>query len=146
MARTPPFDRTYQNLAADRYWNTSRTKALLTAPPVARHQRIERSEIQDSAQNLVTPLSKRDRQQFVLLHQMMAELSSDEDDVTYHAHMVDVFQRGFTAEYSDGFDSISDEIPIAECRLVYDRLDMFRVLGSSAESVGLNKIRALQAC
>ena len=90
-----------------------------------------------------TTLSKRDRQQLALLHRLIELASADEDEANYHATMAKVLQRGFTGEYPDEFISIDDEMPMSECRLVWDLLDMFRVIKASVDSIGLEKVKQI---
>src|SRR5439155_16676925 len=78
-----------------------------------------------------------------LLHKIVELVSAEEDEADYHAKMAKVLERGFTCEYSDEFIAIEDEMPMAECRLVMDLLDMFRVIKASVESIGLDKVRQL---
>jgi uncharacterized protein YfbU (UPF0304 family) len=90
-----------------------------------------------------TSLSKRDRRQLALLHRILQLVSDDEDETERHGTMIEVLERGFTGEYADEFISIDDELPLDECRLVWDILDMFRVLEASVDSVGIETVRAL---
>jgi len=90
-----------------------------------------------------TSLSKRDRQQLVLLHRLAQLVSSDEDESKHHETMIEVLERGFTGEYSEEFISIHDELPLDECRLVWALLDMFRVIGASVHDIGIEAVRAL---
>jgi uncharacterized protein YfbU (UPF0304 family) len=90
-----------------------------------------------------TSLSKRDRRQLALLHRIVQLVSDDEDEGKHHGRMIEVLEHGFTGEYSDEFLSIYDELPLDECRLVWDILDMFRVIEASVDNVGVDAVRAL---
>lgn len=90
-----------------------------------------------------TTLSKRDRQQLALLHRIVELVSPDEDEAAYHARMAKVLQRGFTGEYADEFVAIDDEMPMSECRLVWDLLDMFRVIRASVDNVGPERVQEI---
>ncbi len=90
-----------------------------------------------------TSLSKRDRLQLVLLHRIACSATDDPHDGEYHERMIEVLEHGFTAEYSDEFTAIYDELPLEECRLVMDILDMFRVLGASVEAIGTDAVRQI---
>lgn len=90
-----------------------------------------------------TSLSKRDRRQLALLHRIVQLTSDDEDEIKQHETMIDVLEHGLTGEYTREFVSISDELPLEECRLVWDILDMFRVIEASIDNVGVEAIRAL---
>lgn len=90
-----------------------------------------------------TSLSKRDRLQLVLLHRMASSVTDDSGEAEYHSKMVEVLEHGFAAEYSAEFTPIYDELPLEECRLVMDILEMFRVLGASVEAVGSDAVRQI---
>jgi uncharacterized protein YfbU (UPF0304 family) len=75
-----------------------------------------------------TSLSPFERQTLALQHQILALL--DEDEADYHRRMQEVVTQGFTAEYEDLFTPYS-ELPRDDCLLVFDILDMFRVMKAS---------------
>ncbi len=88
-----------------------------------------------------TTLSMRERQQLSLLHQLAERVSIDEYDTAYHATMVRVLQRGYTGEYLEEFAAIDEELPMSECRIVKDILDMFRVIMVSVDKIGADSVR-----
>lgn len=90
-----------------------------------------------------TSLSKRDRRQLALLHRIIQLVSADEFETEHHERMIEVLEHGFTGEYADEFTSIYGELPLEECRLVWDILDMFRVIEASVDKVGIDAVRAL---
>ncbi len=90
-----------------------------------------------------TSLSKRDRRQLALLHRILELVSDDEDEKQHHQTLIEVLECGYTGEYSHEFISIYDELPLDECRLVWDILDMFRVIGASVDKIGVEDVRAL---
>jgi uncharacterized protein YfbU (UPF0304 family) len=75
-----------------------------------------------------TSLSLFERQTLALQHQILSQLDKGEAD--YHRRMHEVLTQGFTAEYGKVFSPYS-ELPYDDCRLVYDILDMFRVMKAS---------------
>lgn len=75
-----------------------------------------------------TSLSPFERQMLALQHQILSYLNEGEAD--YHCRMQEVLTQGFTAEYGDVFSPYS-ELPYDDCRLLYDVLDMFRVMKAS---------------
>lgn len=75
-----------------------------------------------------TSLSPFERQTLALQHQVLSHL--DENEADYHRRMQEVLTQGFTAEYGNVFSPYS-ELPYEDCRLVYDILDMFRVMKAS---------------
>src|ERR1039458_6848322 len=73
-----------------------------------------------------------ERRILVLQHEILAQLHADDhDEVVDHLRMVEVLTRGFTGEYDSVFSSIDSEISRRDCVLVWDLLEMFRVLTSS---------------
>jgi uncharacterized protein len=77
------------------------------------------------------------------LHRLIQLASVDEDETERHGTMIEVLEQGFTGEYADEFISIYDELPLDECRLVWDILDMFRVIEASVDKLGIDAVRAL---
>ena len=90
-----------------------------------------------------TTLSKRDRLQLALLHRIASSVTDHSGEAEYHSKMVEVLEHGFTAEYLAAFTPIYDELPLEECRLVTDILEMFRVLGASVEAIGSDAVRQI---
>lgn len=88
-------------------------------------------------------LSKRARLHLVLLHRLAGSLTKNSGEAEHHDRMIEVLEHGFTAEYSDEFTAIYDELPLEECKLVMDILDMFRVLEASAEAIGADTLRQI---
>jgi uncharacterized protein YfbU (UPF0304 family) len=88
-------------------------------------------------------LSKRERRQLALLHRVLQLTADDERDVEYHGKRIEVLEHGFTAEYADEYYTISEELPLSECRLVFDLLDMFTVLHRSVEKLGTKAVQAI---
>lgn len=89
-----------------------------------------------------TSLSPFERQTLALQHQILAYLDANEAD--YHKRMAEVLTEGFTAEYSNVFSPYS-ELPYDDCRLLYDILDMFRVMKASIGELGETERDALLA-
>lgn len=87
-------------------------------------------------------LTPVERQTFLLLHKVLAHLETDEAD--YHERMVEVLTEGFTIEYEDVFTPYA-ELPKAECKLVFDILDMFRVMKASLKELDAAERDALLA-
>lgn len=75
-----------------------------------------------------TSLSPFERQTLALQHQILSHL--DKGEAEYHRRMQEVLTQGFTAEYGNVFSPYS-ELPHDDCRLLYDILDMFRVMKAS---------------
>lgn len=73
-------------------------------------------------------LTPTERQTFILLHKILENLDNNEAD--YHARMVEVLTQGFTIEYEDLFSPYA-ELPKEDCKLVFDIMDMFRVIKAS---------------
>lgn len=88
-------------------------------------------------------MSKFDRHQLALLHEVLAQFDPDEAD--YHRSRADVLNRGFTGEYGAEFVAVEDELALSDCKLLWDILDMFRVIKASVANIGITKIRSLDA-
>lgn len=73
-------------------------------------------------------LTPFERQQLILLHQVLAHLDASEAD--HHRQMVEVLTQGFTLEYGSTFP-VHAELSRADCSLVAEVLDMFRVIKAS---------------
>ena len=77
-------------------------------------------------------LSMADRCILALHHEALAILKAgSEYDSEYHTNMATVLRAGYTAEYEDVFAGIEAELTRSECRLVWDILDMFRIIGAA---------------
>ncbi len=77
-------------------------------------------------------LSMAERCLLALHHETLAILKAgDEHEAEYHANMATVLRAGYTAEYEDAFAGIDVELSRTECRLVWDILDMYRVLDAA---------------
>jgi uncharacterized protein YfbU (UPF0304 family) len=90
-------------------------------------------------------LTMVERQMLMLQHQILAKLAGAEldDDADYHARQVDTLAGGYTGEYSDEFIALKAELSPRECELVWDILDMFRVLKASIAHVGVREVELL---
>lgn len=86
-------------------------------------------------------MSMQDRHLLALLHEVLERLDPDEAD--YHRSRINVLNRGFTGEYGDEFAAVGDELALSDCGLVWDILDMFRVIHASVADVGMEKVRSL---
>lgn len=85
-------------------------------------------------------LSPVDRKTLIMLHRILlathGELQSSrylkEDEV----RSLQALESGFVGEYSTEFADCVDEVVIEECELVWDILDMFRVIKYSVRELG----------
>lgn len=99
----------------------------------------------------VRSLRPVERRTLMMLHEILAHLDpSDEVDedgedggLRGHARRVEVLREGFTAEYSDDFGWLSQEMSIKECELLWDLLDMFRFLKASVEALGEEQVASI---
>lgn len=95
----------------------------------------DRSELGDEI--LLEPFQRKVLQ---LLHRnLLATKGGLEDSYYDHEEEVralKVLEQGFAGEYSKEFADISDPLPRAECELVWDIFDMFRVIQASVEQMG----------
>jgi len=87
-------------------------------------------------------LAPVERQQLILLHQVLQHLDVDEAD--YHRRMAEVLTEGFTLEYEKVFSAYA-ELPRDDCKLVFDVLDMFSVIKVSLAALGESDRNPLMA-
>ena len=91
-----------------------------------------------SAPTVPQSLTLVQRRTLALQHEILAELTNEPDPyefderLPYHRERAEVLYRGYTGEYGDEF-SLDPEMARTECRLVWDLLDMFRVVRASIE-------------
>lgn len=106
-------------------------------------QAIEARLGRDVGRNWSAPrsMSKQDRHLLALLHEILERLVPD--DAEYHRSRVDVLNRGFTGEYGGEFTAVEGELSLSNCKLVWDILDMFRVIQASVADVGIERVRLL---
>lgn len=88
----------------------------------------------------VESLTLIERQTLALLHRILARVlpedSNDEDgDMEHQLKRALVLERGFTGEYSSEFNTLSGELPIAQCGFVIDVLSMFQSAKWSMEGL-----------
>jgi uncharacterized protein YfbU (UPF0304 family) len=105
---------------------------------------VERLGLDDpDAWSAPTTLSNPDRLQLSAQFRLLGLMTSDEDESEEYERLVEVLERGFTGEYGNVFASIHDELPISECRLVWDILDMFRVIRPSVERLEPDRLKKI---
>lgn len=98
----------------------------------------------ESAEKTGPPsFSKRERHQLALLHRIIQITSDDADEAEYHGARIEILQEGYTAEYTDEFEYYYDELSPEDCRLVWDILEMFRLIDWSLEEHGASMIEEL---
>lgn len=78
-------------------------------------------------------LSLSDRYALMRMNEMMAALHP-EDQGSYEKD-AEVFRQGYVAEYSRIFSQMYEELSRRDCEMVWDLLDMLRVLGASYEAL-----------
>jgi len=84
------------------------------------------------------------RRSLALLHEILARLDSAGDaDDDPHRRQIDVLNGGYTGEYANEFVAIQPELSHADCQLVWEILDMFRVIRASTDRLGEAKVAAL---
>lgn len=91
----------------------------------------------------ITPqsLSPIQRQILSLQHEILAHLTAPDDATErgwgheQNLRMIDVLESGFTAEYSEMFQTLSPELTERECILVHDIFEMFRTVRPSFQAL-----------
>ena len=89
------------------------------------------------APDTLTPF---ERLQLVNQFEILEKLNPDDAD--HYAAKREIIEKGYTIRYEDVFSEVFDEMSIAECKYVYDVLDMYRVLirsfGALTDKEGLS--------
>jgi uncharacterized protein len=76
-----------------------------------------------------------DRRMLALLHEILDRVDPD-GEAGDHTRQIKALERGFTDEYAYEFGALEPELPLAECALVHDILEMFTVLEHSLGQLG----------
>ena len=83
------------------------------------------------------------RRILALQHEILRRLVDDDHDARDHQRQIDVLNGGYTGEYSSEFAAIEPELSRADCELVWDILDMFRVFKASVARLDAAEVTAL---
>lgn len=81
-------------------------------------------------------LSFQERQILAQQHKILQMLHADEGDSyesEHHRAMAGVLREGYAGEYDSVFGGMEEEMPRSECKLLWDILDMFRIIGVSVD-------------
>lgn len=79
-------------------------------------------------------LSFQQRQVLAQQHELLALLHPDDQHESgYHRKMAEVLREGYAGEYGTVFGGILPEMSRSECKLLWDILDMFRILKASID-------------
>lgn len=101
---------------------------------------IEILEKRPSADLDLTPV---ERKMLVMMNRILLSTKGDLDDTYYskdqEVQAIQALENGFIAEYSDkAFGGIYDPMPRSDGELVWDILDMFRIIKFSVKELGDN--------
>ncbi len=88
-------------------------------------------------------LSLQQRQVLEQQHEILALLHDDEYESQYHHTMAEVLREGYAGEYDRVFGAMQPEMSRSECKLLWDILDMFRVLSASIDRLPADDRAAL---
>jgi uncharacterized protein len=89
-------------------------------------------------------LSFQQRKLLAQQHEILALLHSDDDyESQHHSTLAEVLREGYTGEYGTVFRGMEPEMSRSECKLVWDILNMFRVLGASIDRLSEDDRAAL---
>lgn len=87
-------------------------------------------------------LTSYERASLILQHQTLlaaqGHLPEQSYDSEWHERAVEVLARGYEGEYPQLFPSYTEALNAYDCELVWDILDMFRVIHFSVEALGEN--------
>ncbi|MBF6522826.1 YfbU family protein [Nocardia farcinica] len=95
---------------------------------LGRHVELKRDDVPASV-----PMHER----LVLSQQArtLAALAEDEHDAEIYLRNAEILEEGFTGEYGEVFASLRPELSRSHCALLWDILDMFRILGASIDNL-----------
>jgi uncharacterized protein len=89
-------------------------------------------------------LSFQQRQLLAQQHEILALLHADDEyESRRHYTLAEVLREGYTGEYGNVFGAMEPEMSRSECKLAWDILDMFRVLGASIDRLSADDRAAL---
>jgi uncharacterized protein YfbU (UPF0304 family) len=97
-------------------------------------QAVGRDRADRHREDTPVSLSALDRCSMILQHRVLAALARAADDsesgdehgeVARHEQMIEILERGFSAEYYRLFENVRAEMTPRECGLVHDILEMF---------------------
>lgn len=89
-----------------------------------------------------TTLTSYERASLILQHQAVlaaqGRLSKESYGTKWHERAIEVLERGYEGEYPQLFPNHTETLNAYDCELVWDILDMFRVIHFSVEALGKN--------
>jgi len=89
-------------------------------------------------------LSFQQRQVLALQYEILALLHADDEYELQHNHtMAEVLREGYAGEYGTVFGAMQPEMSRSECKLLWDILDMFRMLSASIDRLSADDRGAL---
>jgi uncharacterized protein len=89
-------------------------------------------------------LSVQERQVLAQQNEILAQLHADDEYVSrHHQTMAEALREGYAGEYDTVFGGMQPELSRSECKLLWDILDMFRVLSASIDRLSADDRAAL---
>lgn len=89
-------------------------------------------------------LSFQQRQLLAQQHEILALLHTDDEyESQLHQTLAEVLHEGYAGEYDRVFGAMQPEVSRSECKLLWDILDMFRVLSASVNRLSADDRAAL---
>ncbi|NKY54552.1 YfbU family protein [Nocardia vermiculata] len=85
--------------------------------------------------SVAVPTSMTMTERLLLANQERILAALVSDDADYYTRRSEILEEGYTAEYGDVFAAVEPELTRTECGLVWDLLDMFRILSTSIEEL-----------
>lgn len=94
---------------------------------------IGRSEADSEAgkERPAYPLSSVDRAILARLEDILGRLDEDEHERKRHQKAIDILENGYTADYGEVMFGLNQQLTETQCRLVWDTLDMYRIIRAS---------------
>lgn len=104
-------------------------------------KRVDPKHDRQAAEDNIT-LTSYERASLILQHQNLlatqGNLPKESYDPKWHERAIEVLERGYEGEYPQLFPNQAEALSAYDCELVWDILDMFRVIHFSVEALGEN--------
>ncbi|WP_213578593.1 YfbU family protein [Rhodococcus sp. USK13] len=88
-------------------------------------------------------LAPSDRLLLAQQREILAALTADEEEKAEHLLLAEALREGYAGEYQRVFGYVEPELDLNHCQLVWDLLDMFRVLDASIANLTTEEVAAL---
>lgn len=99
--------------------------------------------VQMKREDVPRALTMTERLILARLHEVLGRLDDEEHE--YHQQMAEVLTAGYAGEYDRVFGEVDPELSRSDCALVWEILDMFRILRASLSALDAGQRASLGA-